>query len=86
MDCWTGKELERQPHSKSYSQWLDVRVETSDKWCPPRLHRGPTLSNVFIDMDSGTQRTVSRGADNTRLSGAAYTSGGQVQPEGPGQA
>jgi len=28
------------PHLKCYSPWLNVQVETSNKWCPSRVHTG----------------------------------------------
>ena len=32
MDKLVGKELAAWSHLKSYGQWRDVQVETSDKW------------------------------------------------------
>jgi len=40
MDHSLGKELDQRTHTKSYSQWLDVRVETSDEWCASGVGTG----------------------------------------------
>jgi len=40
MDHLVDKELARWTHSKSYSQRLDVQVETSDEWCASGVGTG----------------------------------------------
>jgi len=40
MDHSLDKELAQWTHSKSYSQWLDVQVETSDERCASAVGTG----------------------------------------------
>ena len=72
MDHSLDKELARCTHSKSCSQWLDVQVETSDEWCASGVGTG--LFSIFVgDMDSGTECTLSKFVDNTKLCGVVDT-------------
>lgn len=55
---------------KSYSQWLSVRVETSNKWHPSMVHAGLILFNIFInDVDSRIECNLSKFTDNIKPSG-----------------
>jgi len=40
MNHSLDKEPARWMHTKSYSQWLDVQVETSDEWCASGVSTG----------------------------------------------
>ena len=55
---------------------------------PQRRVLGPVLLNIFVgDMDSGMKCTISKFAEDTKMSGAVDTLGGKgCYPEGPGQA
>jgi len=40
MDHSLDKEMAQWTRSKSYSQWLDDQVETSDEWCASEVGTG----------------------------------------------
>jgi len=62
-------------HPKGSGQWLNVQMEISNK-CPLGvcIGSGPVLFNNFIiDIGSRIECTLSKFADNTKLSGAVNT-------------
>ena len=60
------------PHPKSFSQWLSVQTEISKKWHPSGNCIGLVLFSMFINdiIESGIECTLSKFADDTKLSGA----------------
>lgn len=57
---------------EAYGQWFYVQVEASDEWCPPGLCLGSSALQHYRqwDRDSGTECTLSKFGDDTKLSGA----------------
>jgi len=74
FDGWTvDEELVVWSHPEGGSQHLSVQMEIGDKWCPSGV-LVPLLFNIFINNpDSGIECTLSKFADDTKLTGTADT-------------
>ena len=40
MDCLVDEELVGRGQPEGSGQWLDVQMDTGDKWCPSGFHIG----------------------------------------------
>lgn len=68
MDYLMYNELAGWSHSKSCSQWLDIKVENSDEQCSSGLVLKLALFDILVsDMDCGIKCILSEFADDTEL-------------------
>ena len=71
MDHSLDKELAGWSHSESCGQQLNIQVEAGDEWHSQGSVLRVVLLNIFAgNMNSGIERTLSKFAYYTKLSGA----------------
>ncbi|KAK4829840.1 LOW QUALITY PROTEIN: hypothetical protein QYF61_006850 [Mycteria americana] len=71
VDCLVDEELVGWSHPEGSGQQLNVQMEIGDKWCPSGVRIGTgAVQYLHQDIDSGIECTLSKFADDTKLSGA----------------
>jgi len=77
MDCSVGEELVGWSHPESSGQWLSVQMEISDTCCSLGVCIGTSSVSYLRQCHSRIECTLSKLADDTKLSAAVNRPKGQ---------